>query len=80
MARATEARLVLLPGAGASGALFEPLRRSFERLVVPPWLTPLRRESLEDYGRRMAATIPCEEPFYLGGVSFGGMVALEAGT
>jgi pimeloyl-ACP methyl ester carboxylesterase len=44
---------------------------------VPPWIEPRPRESLSDYARRLAATIDPIPPFYLGGCSFGGMVALE---
>ena len=71
-------RLVLLPGLGTTGRLFDPQRRAFPALEAPPWLEPGRAETLPDYGRRMAATLgPQAGDLVLGGVSFGGMVAME---
>ena len=70
-------RLVLLPGMGADERMFEEQRAAFPGLIVPPWLPARKRESLRDYAARMAETIRVERPFYLGGVSMGGMVALE---
>ena len=72
-----DAALVLLPGMGADERLFAPQRRLFPRLVVPAWLDPEASETLEGYGRRMAEALDVREPFFLGGASFGGMVALE---
>jgi pimeloyl-ACP methyl ester carboxylesterase len=72
-------RLVLFPGLAADGRLFEPQRRAFPQLEVPPWLMPQPNERLDSYGQRMAAQItPDERPLLLGGVSFGAIVALEA--
>jgi pimeloyl-ACP methyl ester carboxylesterase len=72
-------QLFLLPGLGADARLFEPQRRAFPDLIVPPWIPPNRQETLHDYAIRMAETIrPLSDvPFVLGGVSFGGMMALE---
>jgi pimeloyl-ACP methyl ester carboxylesterase len=72
-----EKRLVLLPGLGADGRMFEAQRGAFPGLVVPEWIEARAEELLRDYARRLAATINVPRPFYLGGVSFGGMVALE---
>src|SRR5262245_7183898 len=72
-------RLVLFPGLAADGRAFEPQRIAFPDLEVPPWLMPLREERLEDYSRRMAQQIKADErPLFLGGFSFGAIVALEA--
>jgi pimeloyl-ACP methyl ester carboxylesterase len=70
-------RLVLLPGMAANHRLLEPQRSAFDSVEVPAWLEPRGRESLPEYARRMAETIDTREPFFLGGVSFGGMLALE---
>jgi hypothetical protein len=48
-------RLILLPGLGADARLFAPQAAAFKQLEVPEWLVPRRGESLEDFGRRMAA-------------------------
>ncbi len=67
----------MLPGLGADARLFELQRAVLPKLDVPPWLPHDEHETLADYGRRMAGTVDPAEPFYLGGVSFGGMVAQE---
>jgi pimeloyl-ACP methyl ester carboxylesterase len=79
-----KARLLLLPGLGADKRMFGPQQDAFPNLEVPAWIDPLRRESLNEYAKRMAESmaasispsIDAHEPFYLGGASFGGMAAL----
>jgi len=73
----SNAPLVLLPGIGADERMFEPQRRAFPNLIVPKWIEARPEESLREYAERLAATINIARPFYLGGASFGGMVALE---
>lgn len=69
--------LILLPGIGADARLFSVQRIAFPQLMVPPWLEPRWHESLADYARRMAESVHPGGPCYVGGMSFGGMVALE---
>src|SRR5687768_6552801 len=72
-------RLILLPGLAADARLYEPQRRAFPYLEVPEWIDPLPGESLASYGKRIAATITRDgRPLFIGGVSFGAIVALEA--
>lgn len=72
-------RLVLFPGLGADERMYEPQRAAFAGLGVPRWPKPHRGETLADFARRMADQIdPAAPPLFLGGSSFGGMVALEA--
>jgi pimeloyl-ACP methyl ester carboxylesterase len=70
-------KLILIPGLGTDKRLFEFQRRSFPDLIVPPWILSHNDETLADYAARMAETIPAHEPFVLGGVSLGGMLAYE---
>jgi len=77
MAGSTEPRLVCLAALGGDERLFEPQRRAFPHLECLPWIEPLAGETLESFGRRMAEAYPLEGRYFLGGVSFGGMVALE---
>jgi len=59
--------------------------RAFQLLKLPPnievvhlaWLTPAKHESLHSYAKRMAEKINTDEPYYLVGLSFGGMLATE---
>lgn len=69
--------LILLPGMGTDARVFSVQKLAFPQLIVPPWIEPKWHESLADYGARMAASVPVDGPCYVGGMSFGGMVALE---
>lgn len=75
--------LVLIPGLGADAAIYQPQRRALgERIIVPPWLVPLSHdETLESYAHRLAEVIrghpTLKRPFFVGGISLGGMLAAE---
>lgn len=72
------ARIYFISGLGAD-------RRVFRKLVFPPdfelvyldWITAENSESLEKYAERLAASIDASFPFYLVGLSMGGMIATE---
>jgi pimeloyl-ACP methyl ester carboxylesterase len=72
-------RLILLPGLGADGRLFDEQRGAFPFLETPEWIPPASDdERLEDYAARFAARLgPDARPTWIGGTSFGGQVALE---
>ena len=71
-------RLVLMHGPGIGGEAFSFQRTIRARIETPAWIKHRPHEPLEHYALRMAATIDSTQPLYLGGLSFGGMVALEA--
>lgn len=73
-------RLVMFSGLAADERLFAPQRRRFPDLEVPAWLAPLAGETLSRYAQRMAGQIAPDprRRLFLGGVSFGAIVALEA--
>ena len=78
-------RLVLFPGLGADSRLFEPQHRGLSesvRIAVPPWLEPAsENETLPAYALRMSRLIEPLAPgerLFIGGVSFGALIALEA--
>jgi pimeloyl-ACP methyl ester carboxylesterase len=60
-------------------------RRAFKRLVFPldcelihlDWIPAIKNETLESYADRLALSIDTSTPFYLIGLSFGGMLATE---
>jgi pimeloyl-ACP methyl ester carboxylesterase len=70
-------RLILLPGLGVDRRLFLPQMSLPARIEFAPALAMQPGESLECYAERLSKTIDAAEPFYLGGVSFGGMLAQE---
>jgi pimeloyl-ACP methyl ester carboxylesterase len=69
--------LVLLPGLGADSRLFAPQRAIAPDLMVPPWPPPIEDDSLPAFAKRLVDAIPTSPCLYLGGSSFGGMVAME---
>lgn len=82
MKRYIPARIVLLPGLGADPRIFDRQQRYFGNdLECPDWLQPGINESSDDYARRWAEKLlpaPGDtRPLFLGGVSFGGMVAMQ---
>jgi pimeloyl-ACP methyl ester carboxylesterase len=72
--------LILLPGLGGDPRLFDGQRSAFPELVTPRWIEPDTNESLADYAARFATVIDPGRPCFLGGVSFGGVVALEVAS
>src|SRR5215510_13793278 len=69
--------VVLLPGLGADERLFAPQRAVLPGLIVPRWPEPRRDDSLPRFAARLADAVPKSDDLFLGGSSFGGMVALE---
>lgn len=81
------ARLILFPGLGADERLLMRQRAHFgDRLVIPAWPKPLALEGLLEFAGRWAleasagrvAGVSLTPPYYIGGVSFGGMFAISA--
>ena len=68
--------LYLLPGMTPDDRIFDRLVPLLPNSSVVNWLEPHKHESLSAYAGRLAATIPTSHCF-IGGVSFGGIVALE---
>lgn len=70
-------RLILLSGMGADHRLLEPQHALDAEIIVPPWIAAEPGDTMATYARRLATTIDTTQPFYLGGVSLGGMLAYE---
>ena len=62
---------------GVDHRLLAPQRVLAADIEVPTWIPPGADETLRGYAHRLAGTIDCSRPFFLGGVSFGGMLAVE---
>ncbi|WP_449437355.1 alpha/beta hydrolase [Pedobacter steynii] len=71
-------KIYFISGLGADRRAFRKLAfpSQFE-LVYLDWIPALKNESLEDYAIRLASKIDTSSPFYLIGLSFGGMLATE---
>jgi pimeloyl-ACP methyl ester carboxylesterase len=62
---------------GADERLLEPQRALDAEIIVPPWIPAEPTDTLASYAQRLAYTIDTSKPFYLGGISLGGMLAYE---
>lgn len=69
--------LILLSGLAADASVFAPQLLVFPQLIVPEWPDPLPNETLDLYARRLATQLSSYGECYLGGASFGGIVALH---
>ncbi len=65
-------------GLGADGRVFKNIRIDGVELKALDWIEPRRNENLGDYAVRLLSDQNTEVPFMLMGVSFGGMLAIEA--
>ncbi len=70
-------RLYLLPGLGANEKMFQYQIQAINHIVVPKWLAPLEAESLSEYALRWSKVFDFKRGDSIGGMSFGGQVALE---
>jgi pimeloyl-ACP methyl ester carboxylesterase len=70
-------RLILLPGLGADARMYAAQRERFPQLEIPDWLPPRPNETLVSYAGRFAESLAFTENCFIGGSSFGGMVAAE---
>ncbi|KYG84551.1 hypothetical protein AWW67_05425 [Roseivirga seohaensis] len=65
-------------GLGADKSVFQFLEIEGVKFHYVDWIEPLNNESLEDYSRRLIGNLKLRTPYSFIGVSFGGMIALEA--
>ncbi len=72
----SDAPLYLLPGMTPDDHVFSRLLPLLPNCTVINWLDPNPNEPITAYAQRLAQTIPTSECF-IGGVSFGGIVAIE---
>jgi pimeloyl-ACP methyl ester carboxylesterase len=67
----------MFPGLGADKRLFKYQKKSIPNLIVPSFIEPKPNESLNEYSQRYAESLTISENDIIGGMSFGGMLALE---
>lgn len=65
-----------ISGLGADKRVFKYLNIGLD-VIHLDWIVPLDNESLKSYALRLAQKIDTSEDFYIIGVSFGGMIAVE---
>jgi pimeloyl-ACP methyl ester carboxylesterase len=69
--------LILLSGMGADERVFRFQREQFATLLLPGWIAPQSGDDLPRYARRMAEHVDPGGPCFVGGLSLGGMIAIE---
>jgi pimeloyl-ACP methyl ester carboxylesterase len=70
--------IYLISGLGADKRVFSKLGFSTNHVIKHiEWIKPNSNEDLSSYARRLARQIDESKPFFLVGVSFGGMIAVE---
>jgi pimeloyl-ACP methyl ester carboxylesterase len=69
--------IILLPGMAADGRLLRLQVAALPDVVTPAWIEPHDREPLIAYAERFARSVYPGGPCFVGGASFGGIVALE---
>ncbi|HYD21480.1 MAG TPA: alpha/beta hydrolase [Flavipsychrobacter sp.] len=68
--------IYFISGLGADRKAFERLKLSDKYVLhYLDWIKPYRKESLDAYAQRLAASIDTSQPYALVGLSMGGMIA-----
>jgi pimeloyl-ACP methyl ester carboxylesterase len=70
-------KVYFLSGLGADERVFSKLRLDTTSFNIEniKWISPLKRETLQNYSKRLVAQIDTTQPFQLVGLSFGGIMA-----
>ncbi|WP_316788941.1 alpha/beta hydrolase [Pedobacter frigoris] len=69
--------IYFISGLGADSRVFRKMKFPEYKLIYLDWIPPLEKESLADYALRLGSGIDHTQPFYLIGLSLGGMIATE---
>jgi pimeloyl-ACP methyl ester carboxylesterase len=76
MAESKTMNVYFISGLGADRRAFERLSLSDKYAVhYLDWIEPIKNESLNEYARRLSASIDTSQPFSIIGLSMGGMIA-----
>lgn len=66
-----------IPGLGATKDLYKFIKIADADIIVLEWPVTFKGETMQSYARKFMNQINTSKPFYLMGVSFGGMICSE---
>jgi hypothetical protein len=70
-------KIYCIPGQGVDHRLFSRMKIEGAELIPIKWVTADESETMQSYARKLSVQIDTMNPFYLMGVSFGGMLCAE---
>lgn len=70
-------RIYAIPGLNTTKELFDFLKLENAEIITLKWPAPEKGETMQSYARKFSEKIDISQPFYLLGVSFGGMLCME---
>jgi pimeloyl-ACP methyl ester carboxylesterase len=69
--------IIFIPGLSADERMFHSIKNELKNSYVLNWIEPNSKELLSSYVKRLKQKLPPDENYFVVGVSFGGIVALE---
>ncbi len=70
-------KIYAIPGLGTTKELFVNITIKNSEIIVLDWPLPSINDTMESYAKKFLSLIDTSTPFYLVGVSFGGMICTE---
>ena len=70
-------KIYAIPGLGTTEELYININIKHAELVVLSWPIPAKDDTMPSYAKKFILQIDTSKPFYLMGVSFGGMLCVE---
>ncbi|MBC7861417.1 MAG: hypothetical protein IAF38_00500 [Bacteroidia bacterium] len=70
-------KIYCIPGQGVDHTLFSRLELPGFEMRAVKWVEPEKNETMLSYAKKLSAQIDTSQPFYLMGVSLGGMLCVE---
>jgi hypothetical protein len=70
-------KIYAIPGLGTTEELYINIKIKQVEVIVLDWPLPEKNDTMQSYAKKFIPQINTSEPFYLMGVSFGGMICTE---
>ena len=70
-------KIYAIPGLGTTAELYINIKVKQAEVVVLDWPMPDKNDTMQSYAKKFIPQLDTSKPFYLMGVSFGGMICTE---